>query len=91
MVVEQEKIAAERGRYLNPEIYGAPPEQGVHYFPPARPEIDLPESNTGEGLSDLETDHARLAEERVHLEAENSALRQELLKLEAEHRVLEDN
>jgi hypothetical protein len=90
MMVERNKETGERGRYLHPEVYGAPREQGIHHFPLYRPEIDLLESSFDEGLSDLETDHARLAEELIHLEAESSAVREELHRLEAERRGLED-
>lgn len=33
---EQEKAEESKGKYLSPELYGAPEEQGVHYVPPPK-------------------------------------------------------
>ena len=37
MVVEKEKPANERGKYLEPELYGQPKEKGIHYLKPVDP------------------------------------------------------
>ncbi len=36
MVVEKEKDVKDRGKYLMPELFGQPPEKGIHYMPPSR-------------------------------------------------------
>ena len=33
MVVEKEKEAKDKGKYLMPELFGQPPEKGIHYMP----------------------------------------------------------
>ncbi len=41
MVVEKEKPANERGKYLEPELYGQPKEKGIHYVKP----VEFSDSN----------------------------------------------
>ena len=36
MVVEKEKDVKDRGKYLMPELFGQPPEKGIHYMQPSR-------------------------------------------------------
>lgn len=46
-VAEQEKGEGERGKYLTPELYGQPKEQGIH-FVPKRSHYDPAKDNTRE-------------------------------------------
>jgi hypothetical protein len=68
MQVEVDKPAGERGRYLHPEVYGATPEQGIHYYPPARPHTDLPQPPADRGLPDVQTEHDQPAKEPQELD-----------------------
>ena len=40
--VEQEKTGAERGKYQHPELYGQPPEMGIHSQTPEKHEVQAP-------------------------------------------------
>jgi hypothetical protein len=50
--VEVEKAGERQGKYLHPELYGAPKEQGIHYVEHSQfevpPQPELPESPTKE-------------------------------------------
>jgi hypothetical protein len=76
--VEQEKPDEERGRYLEPSLYGAPEEQGVMIRPPEPSGIDRPRVQEERRRQlDEDIDRLRRREEELRREMEEQRRRRE--------------
>jgi hypothetical protein len=72
IVVEEDKPAKERGYYLNPAVFGQPPERSVEW------------ARDPEGMRKLQEMPVRMEEERQRMEAEQARLKAESERLQTE-------